>query len=186
MILNDKEIFELVKITKIDRDLKPAKTRISKGYSSFGYDLTLSPIIEELCSGTIDPKDFKNSPNLSKRTLHPCLTNEVPDYVIIPPGAFVLGCSLEYLKIPEDVIGICVGKSTYARCGLIVNVTPLEPGWEGQVTLELHNTSKCSIKVYTYEGICQVNFHKGNRPNHTYADKKGKYQGQKGIVYPKG
>ena len=185
MILNDKQIVDRIRIEKPTKDLKPHKVKISKGLSSFGYDLTLAGDVEELCSGEIDPKNFGS--NVFKRKLL-CINNEklIPDYVIIPPGGFVLGHSLEFLYIPENVIAVCVGKSTYARCGLIVNVTPLEPGWRGQVTLEIHNTSRCSVRLYVYEGICQVLFYEGERPATTYEDKKGKYQDQRGIVYPKG
>lgn len=182
-ILNDIQIKQLINIE--DRIPNPKKEiEISNGITSFGYDLTLAEVVEEIANGDIDPKNFDKT-KVHIRRLVAEYNGNTPDYVILPPYSFVLAHSVEYLKIPQNVIGICVGKSTYARCGLVVNVTPLEPGWEGQVTLEIHNTSRCRVKLYLYEGICQVNFFKGMRPLVTYSDKKGKYQGQLGIVYPK-
>ena len=105
---------------------------------------------------------------------------------IIPPNSFVLARTVEYFKIPEDILVICLGKSTYARCGIIVNVTPLEPGWEGHVTLEFSNTTPLPAKIYANEGVAQFIFIKGNeKPKVTYADRNGKYQGQKGVTLPK-
>jgi dCTP deaminase len=104
---------------------------------------------------------------------------------MINAGEFVLCHSVETFTIPEDVVGIVVGKSTYARCGLIVNCTPMEPGWTGQLTIELHNASQHAIKVYANEGIAQVMFFRGERPAVTYADKRGKYQGQSGVTLPR-
>jgi len=105
---------------------------------------------------------------------------------IIPPNSFVLARTVEYFKIPQDVLVICLGKSTYARCGIIVNVTPLEPGWEGHVTLEFSNTTPLPAKIYANEGVAQFIFIKGNeKPKVTYADRNGKYQGQKGVTLPK-
>jgi dCTP deaminase len=106
-------------------------------------------------------------------------------YTELQPGEFILCRSVETFTIPEDVLGIVVGKSTYARCGLIVNCTPMEPGWTGQLTIELHNASRHAIKVYANEGIAQVMFFRGERPAITYADKRGKYQGQSGVTLPR-
>jgi dCTP deaminase len=108
------------------------------------------------------------------------------DFCLIPPNSFALAETVEHLEIPRDVIAICVGKSTYARCGIIVNVTPFEPEWEGFVTLEISNTTPLPAKIYANEGLCQILFLQGDEPCETsYADRKGKYQAQKGIVLPK-
>ena len=153
--------------------------KISFGLSSFGYDARVSDefkIFTNVNSEVVDPKDFKSTNFVTKN---------VPE-CIIPPNSFVLARTVEYFKIPKDVLVICLGKSTYARCGIIVNVTPLEPGWEGHVTLEFSNTTPLPAKIYANEGVAQFIFLKGNeRPNVSYSDRKGKYMGQTGVTLPK-
>lgn len=152
---------------------------VSYGVSSYGYDARLAdefylfPYIE---SCIIDPKNFPQGDLIHKSNLGSC---------IIPPNSFLLGRTIEYFKIPKNVLVICVGKSTYARCGLIINVTPIEPGFEGQVVLELSNTTPLPIKVYANEGICQFLFFTGQENcSTTYKDRNGKYMNQTGIVFP--
>ena len=153
--------------------------KISFGLSSFGYDARVSnefKVFTNVSSEVVDPKNFKNT-NFITRNGNEC---------IIPPNSFVLASTMEYFKIPDDVMVICLGKSTYARCGIIVNVTPLEPGWEGYVTLEFSNTTPLPAKIYANEGVAQFIFLKGNeKPNITYADRNGKYMKQKGVTLPK-
>jgi dCTP deaminase len=152
---------------------------ISYGLSSYGYDLRVSDefkIFTNVNSSVIDPKHFDEKSFVSV-TLDCC---------VIPPNSFALARSVEYFKIPRDILTVCVGKSTYARCGIIVNVTPFEPEWEGFVTLEISNTTPLPAKVYANEGLCQILFFQSDEQCETsYADRKGKYQGQKGIVLPK-
>jgi len=152
---------------------------ISYGLSSYGYDLRVSDefkIFTNVNSSVIDPKHFDERSFVSV-TLDCC---------VIPPNSFALARSVEYFKIPRDILTVCVGKSTYARCGIIVNVTPFEPEWEGFVTLEISNTTPLPAKVYANEGLCQILFFQSDEQCETsYADRKGKYQGQKGIVLPK-
>jgi len=155
------------------------KNKISFGLSSFGYDARVSnkfKIFTNVNSNIVDPKNFKQDSFVSKSGKE----------CIIPPNSFVLASTVEYFKIPKDVLVICLGKSTYARCGIIVNVTPLEPGWEGHVTLEFSNTTPLPAKVYANEGAAQFIFLKGNeRPKTTYSDRKGKYMKQRGVTLPK-
>lgn len=155
------------------------KKIISFGLTSYGYDARVSSnfkIFTNVDSDIVDPKSFSNS-GFVDRSGEQC---------IIPPNSFVLASTVEYFKIPRDVLVICVGKSTYARCGIIVNVTPLEPEWEGHVTLEFSNTTPLPAKIYANEGACQFIFLKGDQVCKTsYADKKGKYMGQKGVTLPK-
>ena len=152
---------------------------ISYGLSSYGYDLRVSDefkIFTNVNSAIIDPKAF------DERSF---VTVQAPS-VIVPPNSFALARSIEYFKIPRDVLTICVGKSTYARCGIIVNVTPLEPEWEGHVTIEISNTTPLPAKIYAGEGICQFLFLRGEgAPEVSYADKKGKYMGQRGVALPR-
>ncbi len=152
---------------------------ISFGLSSYGYDARVSPefkIFTNVDSVIVDPKNF--SPN--------SFVDRTTDVCVIPPNSFALARTVEYFRIPRDVLVICLGKSTYARCGIIVNVTPLEPGWEGHVTLEFSNTTPLPAKIYANEGACQFLFLKGNEPCETsYADRAGKYMGQKGVTLPK-
>ena len=153
--------------------------KISYGLSSFGYDARVSnefKIFTNLNSEVVDPKNFKPT-NFITKNVSEC---------IIPPNSFVLASTVEYFKIPKDILVICLGKSTYARCGIIVNVTPLEPGWEGHVTLEFSNTTPLPAKVYANEGVAQFIFLKGNEtPETTYSDRNGKYMGQTGVTLPK-
>ena len=153
--------------------------KISYGLSSYGYDARVSnefKIFTNVNSEIVDPKNFKQSNFISKKVSE----------CIIPPNSFVLASTVEYFKIPNDIMVICLGKSTYARCGIIVNVTPLEPGWEGYVTLEFSNTTPLPAKVYANEGAAQFIFLKGNeKPEVTYADRDGKYMKQKGVTLPK-
>ncbi len=153
--------------------------KISFGVSSFGYDARVSnefKVFTNLNTEIVDPKNFKKT-NFITKSGSEC---------IIPPNSFALASTVEYFKIPNDVLVICLGKSTYARCGIIVNVTPLEPGWEGHVTLEFSNTTPLPAKIYANEGASQFIFLKGNEsPETTYADRNGKYMMQKGVTLPK-
>ena len=153
--------------------------KISYGLSSYGYDARVSnefKIFTNVNSEVVDPKNFKQSNFISKKVSE----------CIIPPNSFVLASTVEYFKIPNDIMVICLGKSTYARCGIIVNVTPLEPEWEGYVTLEFSNTTPLPAKIYANEGAAQFIFLKGNeKPEVTYADRDGKYMKQKGVTLPK-
>ncbi|MBX9977207.1 MAG: dCTP deaminase [Alphaproteobacteria bacterium] len=152
---------------------------ISYGVSSYGYDARVAPefkIFTNVDSAIVDPKDFSDQSFVNRET----------DVCIIPPNSFVLGRTVEYFRIPRDVLVICLGKSTYARCGIIVNVTPLEPEWEGHVTLEFSNTTPLPAKIYANEGACQFLFLKANSVCDTsYKDRKGKYMGQLGVTLPK-
>ena len=152
---------------------------ISYGLSSYGYDLRVADefkIFTNVNSTTVDPKHFDER----------SFVNITSDVCIVPPNSFALARSVEYFKIPRSILTICVGKSTYARCGIIVNVTPFEPEWEGFVTLEISNTTPLPAKIYANEGLCQIIFFEGDEICETsYADRKGKYQAQKGIVLPK-
>ena len=152
---------------------------ISYGLSSYGYDARVGTdfkIFTNVNSSVVDPKNFDQQSFVDRNT----------EVCIIPPNSFALARTVEYFRIPRDVLVICVGKSTYARCGIIVNVTPLEPEWEGHVTLEFSNTTPLPAKIYANEGACQFLFLQGNEPCETsYRDKAGKYQGQRGVTLPK-
>ena len=152
---------------------------ISYGVSSYGYDMRVARefrIFTNVLSAIVDPKHFDPR----------SFVEFEGDVCIIPPNSFALARSVEYFRIPRDVITICVGKSTYARCGIITNVTPFEPEWEGFVTLEISNTTPLPARIYANEGIAQVLFLGGEEPpEKSYADKKGKYQGQKGVTLPR-
>ena len=152
---------------------------ISFGVSSFGYDLRVSDefkIFTNVNNSIIDPKNF--SPKSFVDFKGPVC--------IVPPNSFALAQSVEYFKIPKNVMTICLGKSTYARCGIIVNVTPFEPEWEGHATLEISNTTPLPAKIYANEGLAQVLFFESQEePETSYKDRKGKYQNQKGITLPK-
>ncbi|MBN1419977.1 MAG: dCTP deaminase [Planctomycetes bacterium] len=152
---------------------------ISYGLSSYGYDVRVGrhfKIFTNVNAAVIDPKEF------SERSF----VDFEGDVCIIPPNSFALGETVERLEIPRDVIAICVGKSTYARCGIIVNVTPLEPEWRGRVTLEISNTTPLPAKIYANEGIAQIIFFAAERPcERSYADKRGKYQDQAGLTLPR-
>lgn len=152
---------------------------ISYGLSSYGYDARVGndfKIFTNVNSSVVDPKNFDQQSFVDRNT----------DVCIIPPNSFALARTVEYFRIPRDVLVICVGKSTYARCGIIVNVTPLEPEWGGHVTLEFSNTTPLPAKIYANEGACQFLFLQGNEPCEvSYRDKAGKYQGQRGVTLPK-
>lgn len=151
---------------------------ISYGTSSYGYDVRCArefKIFTNINSAIVDPKKFDANSFVDVES----------DVCIIPPNSFALARTVEYFKIPRNVLTICVGKSTYARCGIIVNVTPLEPEWEGHVTLEFSNTTNLPAKIYANEGIAQMLFLESDEICETsYADRKGKYQGQKGVTLP--
>ncbi|RYE06554.1 MAG: dCTP deaminase [Rickettsiaceae bacterium] len=184
-IMSDNIIAEMVKKFKmidpfIAEQVKQVQEQkvISYGLSSYGYDARVSrefKIFSNQNSNIIDPKNFNKN----------IIVDEESDVCIIPPNGFALARTVEYFRIPRDVLVVCVGKSTYARCGIIVNVTPLEPEWEGQVTLEFSNTTPLPAKIYANEGACQFLFFKGyGTCKSSYADRKGKYMKQKGVTLP--
>jgi dCTP deaminase len=152
---------------------------ISYGVSSYGYDIRVSrefKVFTNVNNAIVDPKAFDEQSFVNFET----------DVCIIPPNSFALARTEEYFRIPRNVLAICVGKSTYARCGLVVNVTPLEPTWEGYLTLEISNTTPLPAKVYGGEGIAQLLFLEGDQePETAYADRKGKYMNQVGVTLPK-
>ena len=154
---------------------------ISFGLSSYGYDIRVADEFKVFTPGmgnltVVDPKD------LDVRVM----ADFIGDVCIIPPNSFALARSLEYIRMPRNVLGAVLGKSTYARCGIVTNFTPLEPGWHGFITIEISNTTPLPAKIYANEGIAQVLFFEGDEPCEiSYADKKGKYQGQQGVVLPR-
>jgi dCTP deaminase len=154
---------------------------ISYGVSSYGYDMRVAPefkIFTNALSAIVDPKNFDEK----------SFVEFTGDVCIVPPNSFALARSVEYFRIPRNVLTICVGKSTYARCGIITNVTPFEPEWEGFVTLEISNTTPLPAKIYANEGICQVLFFEADDDDiceTSYGDKKGKYQKQVGVTLPR-
>ena len=181
-VLSDKNIRKLAieegMISPFE-DKQVREGKISYGLSSYGYDARVSEefkIFTNVNSEIVDPKNFKSTNFITKNGTE----------CIIPPNSFALARTVEKFKIPNDILVICLGKSTYARCGIIVNVTPLEPGWEGYVTLEFSNTTPLPAKIYANEGVAQFIFLKGKEtPEVTYADRKGKYMGQTGVTLPK-
>jgi len=160
-------------------DKQVSSQKISYGLSSYGYDIRVTDeykIFTNINNSIIDPKRFDEN----------SFVNFKGDVCIVPANSFALARSVEYFKIPRNVLTICLGKSTYARCGIIVNVTPFEPEWEGHVTLEISNTTPLPAKIYSNEGLCQVLFFESDEDCETsYKDKKGKYQKQTGITLPK-
>lgn len=152
---------------------------ISYGLSSYGYDLRITDefkVFTNVYSAIVDPKNFSTDSFVDIKT----------DVAVIPPNSFALARSVEYFRIPRGVLCICLGKSTYARTGIVVNVTPFEPGWEGHVTIEISNTTPLPAKIYANEGIAQVLFLEADEECEvSYADRKGKYQGQTGVTLPK-
>jgi len=168
------EPFEPVQVKEVD-----GRKVVSYGTSSYGYDIRCSrefKIFTNINSTIVDPKDFDEK----------SFVDFVGDICIIPPNSFALARTVEYFRIPRDVLVVCLGKSTYARCGIIVNVTPLEPEWEGHVTLEFSNTTPLPAKIYANEGVAQVLFFESDEPCETsYKDRGGKYQGQRGVTVPK-
>ena len=181
-VQSDKWIKQMAKDHKMISPFEDQQVRgdkISFGVSSYGYDARVSnefKIFTNVNSEIVDPKNFKPTNFVTKKSSE----------CIIPPNSFVLASTVEYFKVPKDVLVICLGKSTYARCGIIVNVTPLEPGWEGHVTLEFSNATPLPAKIYANEGAAQFVFLKGNEvPEVTYADRNGKYMRQTGVTLPK-
>ena len=160
-------------------DAQRREDMISYGVSSYGYDARVADefmIFTNVDNAIVDPKQFSEQTFVKRQS----------DVCIIPPNSFALARTVEYFRIPRDVLVICLGKSTYARCGIIVNVTPLEPEWEGHVTLEFSNTTPLPAKIYANEGACQFLFFKGDSaPEVSYADRSGKYMGQTGVTLPK-
>ncbi len=152
---------------------------ISYGTSSYGYDVRCSnkfKVFTNILSATVDPKRFDEN----------SFVDIEDDICVIPPNSFALASTIEYFKIPRNVLTICLGKSTYARCGIIVNVTPLEPEWEGHVTLEFSNTTSLPAKIYSNEGVAQMIFLESDEQCEvSYKDRGGKYQGQTGVTLPK-
>ena len=152
---------------------------VSYGVSSYGYDVRVGnefKVFTNVYNTVVDPKSFDPK----------SFVDIVADQCIIPPNSFALASTIEYFRIPRDILTVCLGKSTYARCGIIVNVTPFEPEWEGHVTIEISNTTPLPAKIYANEGIAQVLFFQGDEPcEKSYKDKKGKYQAQRGVTLPK-
>jgi dCTP deaminase len=168
------EPFEVDQVRQIE-----GRKVVSYGLSSYGYDLRVADefkVFSNAYNSLIDPKSFDAK----------SFVDIQDDVCIVPPNSFALARSIEYFKIPRDILTICLGKSTYARCGVIVNVTPFEPEWEGYVTLEISNTTPLPIKIYANEGIAQVIFFQASEEcSISYADRKGKYMKQRGIVIPR-
>ncbi len=181
-LLVDWEIREYVKQYQM---LDPFEERlkrdgvISYGLSSMGYDIRVTDefkVFTNLKQAVVDPKEF--SPDSFVDFKGPSC--------IVPPNSFALARSVEFFRMPRSVLGLCLGKSSYARCGIVVNITPLEPGWEGHLTIEISNTTPLPARIHSFEGIAQVLFFEaGSLPEVSYADRKGKYQGQQGITLPK-
>ena len=188
-VLSDRQIRALVKIEPFENATK-RPGRISYGVSSYGYDVRVgthfkifTPTPRTGDIAVVDPKKFSDEMMVEVDVGHKA---EGQQYVIIPPNSFALCETVEYLEIPRDVLVVCLGKSTYARCGLIVNVTPLEPEWRGKVTLEISNTTPLPARVYANEGVAQLVFLKADQVCEvSYADKGGKYQDQGGLTLPK-
>ena len=180
MILCDIEIEELCdEHNMIDPFTRESFGQISYGLSSYGYDVRVAnefKIFTNIRNPIVDPKDFDDDNFINVQSYEP---------VIIPPNSFALARSVEWIKMPRHLLAICLGKSTYARCGIVVNVTPLEPEWEGHITIEISNTTPNPALIYPNEGIAQLVFHRGITCRQSYADKRGKYQGQTGITLPR-
>ncbi|HEX2165766.1 MAG TPA: dCTP deaminase [Longimicrobiales bacterium] len=181
-IRSDRWIRRMSEEHRMIEPFEPAQVRegvISYGVSSFGYDIRVADeykVFTDVFSVVVDPKNFDDRSFVDFKG----------DHCIIPPRSFALARTLEYFRIPNDVLVVCVGKSTYARCGIIVNVTPLEPEWRGYLTLEISNTTPLPAKIYSNEGLAQLLFFQGDEvPEVTYAMKKGKYQDQVGVTPPK-
>lgn len=181
-VMSDIWIREMAKTKGMIEPFVEAQKRegtISYGLSSYGYDARVArefKIFTNVNSAVVDPKEFSPESFVDRDT----------DVCVIPPNSFALARTVEYFRIPRDVLVICLGKSTYARCGIIVNVTPLEPEWEGHVTLEFSNTTPLPAKIYANEGACQFLFLQGDQPCEvSYADRAGKYMGQRGVTLPK-
>jgi dCTP deaminase len=181
MLKNDRWIREMAEKGMIEPFNKEQVREgvISYGVSSYGYDMRISDefkIFTNINNTIVDPKDFETKNFVDLKS----------DVCVVPSNSFVLGRSVEYFRIPREVLVICLGKSTYARCGIVINVTPLEPEWEGYVTIEISNTTPLPAKIYANEGIAQLLFIEGSEVcEKSYADKAGKYQAQKGITLAK-
>ena len=186
-VLCDTQIRELIGIEPFAENEKRLG-RISFGVSSYGYDLRVGTVFKIFTNvsptgsmAVVDPKRFTDDSFITVDT-----AETGRDHVIIPPNSFALAETVEYVAMPRDCLAICVGKSTYARCGIIVNVTPIEPEWRGKITLEISNTTPLPAKIYANEGIAQLVFLKADRVCAvSYADKSGKYQDQVGLTLPK-
>jgi dCTP deaminase len=181
-ILSDRWIREMATTKGMIEPFVERQTRegvISYGLSSYGYDARVGrefKIFTNVDSAIVDPKAFSTQSFVDRET----------DVCIVPPNSFALATTIEYFRVPRDVLVICLGKSTYARCGIIVNVTPLEPEWEGHVTIEISNTTPLPARIYANEGVCQFLFFKGEQPCEvSYADRKGKYMRQRGVTLPR-
>ena len=181
-ILVDWEIREYAKQYRMLEPFEESLKRdgvISYGLSSMGYDIRVTDeykIFTNLKQAVVDPKQFNPDSFIDFKG----------PLCAIPPNSFALARSIEYFRMPRSVMGICLGKSSYARCGIVVNITPLEPEWEGHLTIEISNTTPLPARIYSFEGIAQVLFFEaGSLPDVSYADRKGKYQGQQGITLPK-
>ncbi|TFG36385.1 MAG: dCTP deaminase [Nitrospirales bacterium] len=181
MVKNDRWIREMARKGMIEpfNGKQAKKGTISYGVSSYGYDMRVADefkIFSNAGATVVDPKNFNAA----------SFTDFKGEVCIVPPNSFVLGRSVEYFRIPRDVLVICLGKSTYARCGIVVNITPLEPEWEGHVTIEISNTAPLPARLYANEGIAQIIFlQAAELCEVSYADKKGKYQAQKNITLAK-
>lgn len=178
--IRTKQVYDQAASRDMDTDVMVDQKILSYGTSSFGYDVTLQDefrIFTNINSTIIDPLNFDEK----------CLVEFKGDVCIIPPNSYILGVTREYFKIPRDVMVVCLGKSTYARCGAIVNVTPIEPGFCGHVVIEISNSTSLPLKVYANQGIAQFMFFQSDEECETsYADKAGKYQGQTGLTLAKG
>src|SRR5438552_4445020 len=188
-ILSDKEVRRLATekrmiepfVERQVRQVDNGQRAISYGLSSYGYDLRVADefkVFSNVFNTVVDPKNFDAKSFVDLQT----------EICSVPPNSFALARSIEYFRIPRDILTICIGKSTYARCGIIVNVTPFEPEWEGHVTLEISNTTPLPARIYANEGICQVLFFEADADDiceTSYADKAGKYQRQVGVTLPK-
>ena len=181
-ILSDRWIREMATTRGMIEPFVERQTRegvISFGLSSYGYDARVGrefKIFTNVDSAIVDPKAFSSQSFVDRET----------DVCIVPPNSFALATTIEYFRVPRDVLVVCLGKSTYARCGIIVNVTPLEPEWEGHVTIEISNSTPLPARIYAGEGVCQFLFFKGEQPCEvSYADRKGKYMRQRGVTLPR-
>ncbi len=182
MIKSDKWITRMAREHRMIEPFVDSQTRagvVSYGVSSYGYDIRVADefkVFTNIYNTVVDPKNFDPKSFVDIKA----------DVCIIPPNSFALARTIEYFRIPRDILTVCLGKSTYARCGIIVNVTPFEPEWEGHVTIEISNTTPLPAKIYANEGIAQVLFFQSDEVCQTsYRDKKGKYQAQRGVTLPK-
>lgn len=194
-ILNDTQIRHAAErgmlypfIPHLVRSHKPGYRVVSYGLTSFGYDLRLSDadfcVFSPITGRDIDVKEF-NADALIQPPLHDTTDGSGGAYFLLPPHTYALGVTVETITMPDNLVSICLGKSTYARAGLIVNTTPMEPGWRGRLVLEFSNSADLPIKLYANEGICQAMFFEGERPETTYGDRGGKYQNQTGLTLAK-